>query len=168
MIEIFRPKKQNIFTNKKVGIFITKDGKDIKSKNPEDYNFITVPSASIKQRLSLSVTTGTSAPTSGYFEAEYKHNFNYKPEIIAFVTTAPTRQGISFFDPGNTYLPVPTSWQSGDDIIGGQRFEVFDAWADENTLHIGAIDYTVVSGVGITYFARTYTFDVLLLMEGAK
>lgn len=174
---IYKPKIYRPWINKpKIGIYISKENKSILSNNPDDFVFKPErPTASIKKRLSLKVTTSSTAPGVGV--TQYQHNFGYIPQVICFVTTGQTRQGIFGYDPSFTYLNVPGTFQTGDEILVGDNFEVFDCYADEHNLWVEAYRYTLYFGpdpdTGIpgwitVYFEEDYTFDILLLMEEAK
>jgi hypothetical protein len=170
------PLKDYNIKDRKIGIYVAQKGKSIKSQNRSDYMFTPDrPSASKKKYLQLSVTTTSDTPTPGVINAirtvtnEYKHSFGYIPEIIVFVTTGASREGSpAVFDSGNTYINVPSSWYSNDDIIGAQSVETFDAWADEENVYVSASRYSFVPAFIGANIAATYNFDILLLMEEAK
>lgn len=174
-MQIYRPILKNKDSKSaQVGIYVSKEGKDIKSPNRSDYVFIPDrPSASIKKRLTMQVETDADPFMFFVFndvrehKAVYKHGFNYIPEIIAFVTTDsgfPQEPA----EAGGAFINVPSTWQSGNISTSSQHIEVFNAYADDQNVYVTAMCYEFQAQVGVWNFAASYTFDVLLLMEEAK
>ncbi len=162
--EYVSPYRANVMGKKDAGIYIAKDGKDVNSLNPDDFVFTGAqPTGSVKQRLSLQVTTLGSSPGWGY--TKYKHGFGYRPQMIAFVTTAEKRDA---GDPEFVYINAPDVWQGADAVAGNIGYlQQFTADVDEQNIYLGALNWTQVPPSSYTYRARTYTFDILLLMEEA-
>lgn len=139
------------------GIKISKTGNPITSTDPEDYNFWSkYRGKSIKWQGSLSVTTGTSTPSSPVTNS-YSHNFGYIPQFMVFV-------GDTYSD--NYY--VNCDWNSGG--LYGKDGEI---WEETLTTYVTSTSIVVsaslshgfpMSGTS-TGIARTYTFDILLFME---
>lgn len=175
MIPIYRPKPNpNMTSQPQAGIYVSKPGKSVYSKNRDDFVFIPDrPSASIKKRLKLSVATVGDAFAFFVFNdvrtytAVYKHGFGYIPEVIAFVTTEDDFAA-SIQEGKGAYINVPSTWQNGDEASGSQHFEVFDAYADDQNVYVTASRYHFISQVGLWNRDGQYTFDILLLMEEAK
>lgn len=166
-------KNRKTTTPYKNGIFVAKEGKEVYSQNPSDYDFLTSPSVSIKKRLSLQVSTVGDEFDFFVFNdvrtytAEYKHNFGYIPQVIAFVTTADDFAA-NEFELRGTYINVPSMWENGDIAFGTNHIEIFDCWADEVNVYISASRYHFMSMIGLWNRSGNYTFDILLLMEEAK
>jgi hypothetical protein len=158
--KIYRPTTQQ----QKIGIYVSKKNKPVQSRNDADFAFVPdKPSISIKRRLSLSVDTNY-----GVGVAEFKHGFGYTPQVIAFVTTYDAvLHGANVYDPGNTYINVPSTWITGDEVLVGTHFEVFDCWADDQNVYVQAQRYTEHE-FGTDFYTWVYTFDILLLMEEAN
>ena len=139
-------------------------GKPVIPENIDDLIFKSVPTVSIRKRISLNITTSTINGT-GY--NTYLHDFGYIPQVIAFVTTA------DYTDQPSRYINVPNNWQTTN-VSGGSdpgtyfnSLEQFDCYTDDSILVVSAHNDVNDGSDLIEYFAYTYTFNILILMEEA-
>lgn len=140
------------------GLKIVKEGRNITSRNPEDFVFSSnYPTFQIKERGSFEVTTsGMYFPT----EVDYTHGFGYVPHFMCFTT--------SYMSDAD-----PTKWGFTDYInldvniynvtLGGFIYEELKASVDDDILRVSAYIETSVSAP-----VHTYTIDYILFMEEAE
>lgn len=148
--------------NDQFGLFISKPGKSVYSKNIDDFIFRSDgPTFHVKKRLKMNVTTSAIDP--GIQIEKFRHGFGYTPQVIAFVTTEPSRALLS-----ETFINVPSLWEDTDGSTTRRYVEVFDCYADDQNVYIEATNYNFEPMGAITYRSYPYTFDLLLSMEEAK
>jgi len=145
---------------------ISDTGKSVIPENIDDLIFKSVPTVSIRKRISLNVTSKAIVSTYNYKDGQeqntYTHNFGYIPQVIAFVTTS----NLGDNHP-NSYINVPQTWMDSY-VETYWLYEEFRCYATSSIVVCKAVPYIAITEEP-TYqtFAYTYTFNILILMEEA-